>query len=39
MYGWDVVDGPEILNTLGIILLKNRFTNQIDVIKVSEVSW
>lgn len=39
MFGWEVKEGPEILNSLGIIILKNRFTNQIDVIKVSNVTW
>jgi hypothetical protein len=40
MYGWEIVDtAPKILETLGIILIKNKASKQIDVIKVSEVSW
>lgn len=39
MYGWEVVDGPKILENLGIILVKHKVTKQIDVIKVSNVSW
>lgn len=39
MYGWEIIDGPKILETLGIILIKNKSTKQIDVVKVSESSW
>jgi hypothetical protein len=38
--GWEVIeDVPEALNHLGIILVKNKFSGQIDVIKISNVTW
>lgn len=36
---WKILDGPPILEQLGVILVLNKFTRQINVIKVSNATW
>ena len=38
-HGWEVMDLPVNVEALGLIFLQNIHTHQIDVIKVSEVTW
>jgi hypothetical protein len=38
---WEVMDTSElpILDEMGIILVKNKFTNLVNVIKLSNTTW
>lgn len=36
---WEIFDGPPVLEQLGIILLVNKYTQQVNVVKVSNATW
>lgn len=36
---WTILDGPPVLESLGIILLLNKHTSQVNVVKVSNATW
>ena len=36
---WEILSMPPVFDELGIVLIKNKFNNQIDVITIGQNSW
>ena len=36
---WQILSGPPILDELGIVLMQDKYSNQIDIIKLSGHRW